>query len=283
MKNILIATDFSDAANNAALFGVDLAYYLNVNVILLSVCQPVNMPVSEVPVIITLEEIQTQVERQLADEARILSARNNTPVIISCKTGTVSQAIIEAVSEHQAGMVITGMKKEGKLMRRIVGSTVTELIRKIQVPMIIVPEEARFSYLYRIALAIESDLAPDADKHILDALREIGERFHSKLYLLKVARNKFEEAYEVLNKPFQLTRIMRTLDPVFECVEGKDISQALTNFINAYQIDLLAMLPHKHPLFERLFVKSNTRAIALDTKVPLLILPEKRIPVNLHT
>lgn len=278
MKTILIATDFSMAANNAAVFGVELANTFNAKVILFSACQQVPVTVSEVPVMITTEEMHIHVQRQLADEARILSARHNKQVTTCCKTGTTEKAILEAVKELQVDLVITGMKKAGKQIRRIMGSTVTGLIRKIQVPMIVVPEETKFSYIAKIALANESDLAPDADQHILDTLREIAERFHSKLFLVRVSQNRFAEAYEVMHHPFQLSKIMRTLDPVVDFVEGKDVAQALTKFVESYNINLLAMLPHRYSLLERWFVKSNTRAMAFEASVPLLILPEKSSP-----
>jgi nucleotide-binding universal stress UspA family protein len=274
MKTMLIATDFSDAADNAAAYGVELAKTFNAKVILFSACEQVPIPVSEVPVIITLEEMQVQVQRQLADEARVLAARHGISVTTCCKTGTARHAILEAVKEHQADLVITGMKKRGKQISRIIGNTVTGLIRKIQVPMIIVPEETKFACISNIALATESDMAPDTDRHILDVLREIGERFQSKLYLVRVAKNRFAEAWEVLNKPFQLSRIMRSLDPEYESIEDKDIPLALTEFIDRYKINILAMLPHKHSLFERWFVGSTTRAMAFECTVPLLILPD---------
>jgi nucleotide-binding universal stress UspA family protein len=273
MKTILIATDFSGAANNAAAYGVELANMLNASVILFSAYQQVPVPASDIPVIISMEEIETNVQKQLADEARILTACHNTSVTTCCKKGTTARAILEAVKENQVDLVITGMKKSGKQFRRIVGSTVTDLIRKIQVPMIIVPEEEKFSNLANIALAYESDITPDTDTHILDALREIAERFHSKLYLVRVTNDQFTEAYEVLHDPFQLKQIMRTLNPTVEFIEGKDIPHALTKFADHFNINMLALLPHKHSLFERWFVKSTTRAMAFETSVPLLILP----------
>jgi len=272
MKTILIATDFSDAANNAAIYGVELADTLNAKVILFSACHQIPVLV-EAPAVITWQEIEQEVQQQLTNEARTLSARHNTPVTTCCKTGAAARAILEAVKENKVDLVITGMKKSGKQYRRIMGSTVTELIGKMQVPMLVVPEDVRYSYIANIALANESDIAPDTDRHILYALRRIAERFHSKLYLVRVAKNRFAEAYEMMRRPFQLSRMMYTLDPIFTCIEGKDVTQALTEFVDQYNIQMLAVLPHKYSMFQRWFLKSTSRALAFESEVPLLILP----------
>lgn len=280
MKTILIATDFSNAANNAAAYGVELAKTFNARVILFSACQELPVPVSEVPVIISIEELQLQTNRQLADEARLLFANYGIPVSTCCKTGTTRKAILETVEEHRADLVVTGMKKKGKAVRRIVGSAVTELIGKIQVPMIVVPEETKFNYVAKIALATEGDISPETDTHILDELRLIAERFHSKVFLVRVTQNRFAEAYEMLHGPFQLKRILRSLDPALAFPEGKNVPESLGKFIESYNINLLAMMPHKHSLFERWFVKSNTRAMAFECAIPLLILPDKQAKIE---
>lgn len=274
MKIILVATDFSDAAHNAALYAAELAKAFNARLILFSAYQQVPVPVSEAPAIPGFEELHAEVQQKLEEEARIISATGVLNVGISSKAGFISDAILKAAEGTHADIIIAGMKKSGHGMRRFFGSTVTALVRKLNVPMIVVPEEAKFSPVTTIALANETDIAPDSDKHILDTIRELGERFHSKVYLIRVAKNKLAEAWQIINSPFQMSRLLRALDPIYECIEGKDIADALNDFSAAYHIDMLALLPQRHSLVDRWFIKSNTRAMIFKTAIPLLILPE---------
>lgn len=273
MKTILVATDFSDAAHNATLYATELAKAFNARLILFSAYEQVPVPVSEIPVL-ALEEMRIRVQRQLEHEKQVLTAGNTISVETMAKPGIAAKCILQAANENKADILITGMKKTGVALRRFFGSTVTALTKKLPIPLLVVPEDTAFTNISAIALANESDAAPDSDPHLLDILREIGERFHSKLYLIRVAKNQFQEAYEVLNPPFKIKRMVRTLDPVYECIEGKDITQALNDFITGYNINLLALLPHKHALLDSWFYKSTTRSMIFESQTPLLILPE---------
>ena len=190
------------------------------------------------------------------------------------KEGSAANTILKAATDAKADLIVTGMKKTGKGVRRIFGSVVTTLARKTNIPLLVVPEETKYAPVNTIALANENDLAPDADHHMLDSLREIAERFHSKVYLVRIAEDRFKEAFEVFNSPFKINRMLRTLDPVHESIVGKDVPVALDDFALRYHVDILAMLPHKHSLMERLFFKSTTREMVFETHLPLLILPD---------
>jgi nucleotide-binding universal stress UspA family protein len=275
MKTILVATDFSNAAHNAAAYAAQLAKAFNARLILFSAYEQAPVPVSEVPVLY-MEEMEVRVQRLLEDEKQTLAHSDKITIETISRTGNAARQILEVAEEQHADIIVAGMKKEDGLIRQFFGSTVTLLTKKIRVPLLVVPEEILFYHFSSIALANESDVAPDSDPHLLDMLREIGERFHSNLYVIRVAKNKFEEAYEVLNRPFKINRMVRTLDPKYECIVGKDIAKSLQDFISNYQIGLLALLSHKHSLLEKWFIKSTTRTMIFESPVPLLILPEKQ-------
>jgi nucleotide-binding universal stress UspA family protein len=280
MKTILLATDFSTASRNAGRYGLELAKTFNARMVLFNAYQQMPFPVTEAPVFMEPEEIKNITRQLLEEEATALNMGSSVHIDIACNAGPATEAILKAVEETNADMVIVGMKEETTGFLNVFGSTVTALARKTATPMIVVPENTNYTPATTIALANESDLAPGADSHLLGTLHELAEQFHSKVYLVRVASNKFHEAYEVLNHPFKLSRILKTFNPVYECIEGKDIPKALNDFIDSYQIDMLALMPHKYTLPERLFVKSVTRSMIFKTHIPLLILPDmhKAIP-----
>lgn len=277
MKTIFVATDFSPAAHNACMHGAELTRAFNARMILFNAYQQVPVAVTETPAIITSEDMQKLVREQLEMEVHKIKRSAPATIETACNEGFATGGILQAAKEHKADLIIAGMKGSGKGIRKVLGSTVTALMRKTTIPLMVVPEEAHYKRLDTIALANESDAEPDTDPHLLDSLREIGERFQSKLYLVRVAKNKFREMYEVFNRPFKLTRMVRTLDPVYESMEGKDIPQALNAFIDFYDINMLAMLPHKHSLLERLFTRSATQSMIFDIHIPLLILPDLHV------
>lgn len=274
MKVILAATDFTPAAHNATVYAASLARVFNARLILYNAYQQILTPAVEAPVFISTEELKKYTEEKLTQEVSRLDPYSQLTIETACTEHTEAIGIEEAARRSKADIIVTGMKSQGKGIRRIIGSTVTALLRKSAVPVIVVPEEARSGTMMNIALATDSDASPDSDPHMLDTLCELGERFSSKLYLIRVTKNKFEEAFEVMNRPFKINRMVSSLDPVYQCIEGKEVATALNDFIKSYNIDMLALVPHKHSLLERWFSKSTTRSMIFETEIPLLILPE---------
>jgi len=277
MKTILIATDFSQASRNAAVYGLELARALNTKVILFSSYLPMPLPVMASSVIDLAEDLKKSTQQQLQQEEKSINTGSRVTVETICREGVAADAILEAAREKKAGLIIAGMKEGGKGTRRVLGSTATTLAKKADIPLIIVPEKTKYIRISSIALANESDLETDADDHLLDSLREIAAQFHSKIYVVRVAKNRIKATYETLNRPFKLIRILRMLDPSYGTVEGKSVAEGLNHFIEGYHIHLLAMLPHKHSLLERWFIKSATRSVIFETHIPLLILPDLHI------
>lgn len=283
MKTVLVATDFSQASANALEYALRLADGLNTGVALFSCYEYISPPVSEVPVLMTMEELRDRTLLKLTETVNHIEHNDRARVDVYCKPGFAAEAILEISRELNAELIITGTKKSAKGLRRLLGSTVTELARKTQIPMIVVPEEVRFNGVNSIALANEGDLTQDSDKNTLAILRKIAEHFQSRLFIVRVAEDDLNQACELVNQPTELINTIGELDPAFKCVAGTSIPEALNAFIDYYKIDLLALLPHKHSLLERLFFKSTTRAMVFETSIPLLIMPDSRITLTSHT
>jgi len=276
MKTILTATDFSAAGHNACRYAAELAKTFDARLILLNAFERKAVPVADTGLLTLPEDTHRLVEEQLNSEAMSINPYRVLRMEKISREDSPSNAILDVTREKKADLIIIGMKSEGKGIRKMLGSTVTDLLRKTSIPIIVIPESAEYKRIDTIAMANESDIEPDADAHVLDTLREIAENFQSKLFLIRIAKTKFKEIFEAFNPPFRLTKILWTLDPEYECIRDKEIPHALNEFIKKFHINLLAMLPHNHSLLERWFTGSTTRSMIFETEIPLLIMPEKR-------
>jgi nucleotide-binding universal stress UspA family protein len=271
MRSILIATDFSPAARNAALYGLELAKAFNSGIILTNAYQQMPIPIAA-DVIDTPEDLRRSIQEQLDNEALFLRVGTKVPVETVCGEGPATSVILDIAKKGKAEMILLGMKGSGLGMRKFFGSTVTALARRMTIPLMVIPEEAKYVDPLRIALA--DDIRPDANIHILDPLRLIAQRFHSKLFVVRVVNDQAGEKVEFLDMPANLKKAMRTLDPLYEYPVDKDIVHGLKGFIATREINMLVMIPHKHSLLERWLVKSNTRSMIFEAFIPLLILPD---------
>ncbi len=275
MKTIFIATDFSNAAHNAAKYGLQLAKALKAKIILFNAYK-VPTPAPSIEVGVSRYDIMVQTEQRLRDEAALLG-HDKTTMEITCDEAATDNTIVSIANEKKSDFIICGMKGSGKNIRKVFGSTATSLVKNSNIPVIIVPEPAKFTKPATIVFA--SDLGLDTDIHAIHDLNNITQLFQSKLYVVTVLKNKNEERLEVLNTP-QTKQSTQGFMPTFEYPVGTDVTHALDKFIETHHADMLVMMPHKHDWIERLFKKSETKEMIFHTEIPLLILPEKRYRNN---
>jgi nucleotide-binding universal stress UspA family protein len=277
MKNIFIVTDFSDASKNAGLYGIELAKQFNADVVLFHAYQtPVQIPESYI--FYTTEDVCETARQLLKQEADMINPGNRVKLEISCAEGIPSDTIISEAAKATSDLIICGMKGMAKAFRKIFGSTTSSLTRKSEIPLIVVPENAGFRLPKNIALA--SDLDPETSAATVELLKNLGEKFSAKLAVVWVVEEDFNAVNELRYRPAGFIKELKGLDPVFEFPTGSSITKALDHFVKDHDIDLMAMIPHKHDLLERFFTESITRKMIFHSHIPLLVLPQKK---NGHT
>jgi nucleotide-binding universal stress UspA family protein len=272
MKTILAAVDFTEASHNAALYATELARAFQARLVVFNAWLPIPVPLTEALVAVVPEDPEPFIAQRLADETEELDPTGQVHIETCLLKGRASEAIKEAARRCKADLVVMGMKQDHKDVRRLFGSTVTALIGKTSVPVLVVPEETRFTAPQSIVLATDSDIASDANSHIADALCEIGKQFRSKLFVVRIVKEVMEEGFQ---KPAHLHARVCTLWPEYVYPYGTDISKTLRQFVDKNNISMLAMIPHQHTLFEKWFVTSQTKSMVFATHVPLLVLPER--------
>ncbi len=278
MKTIFVATDFSLAAHNACLYAASLANKFNARLVLFSAYESIQYPSTEVPLVITVEDVKAGARLALAQaEEAVRLKHSHIEVETICSEGAAVNEIMSAARKTGAGVIVTGMKEKGRGFRKIFGSTVTALIRKSHLPVIVVPESAAFVDPDTIALANDRDTDAETDTHLVDILLELGRQFSSKLYVVRITKNSFQQSFEVFNRPLRLLKMLQPLQPVYECFESANEERALSEFVWKYSVNMLVLLPHYHSAADRLFAKSTTRAMVFRCRIPLLILPGLRM------
>ena len=262
MKTVLIATDFSPASHNASLYGVEFAKAINAKIILFNAFTVPNPPPS-INLSVSRYDIMMQTDKILLDEANLLDP-GRTLIEIVCEEGATTDAIISIANEKKVDFIVVGMKGAGKSLKKIFGSTATALAKNTSIPLIIVPEKAKFK---KLDIMVFANDAAVLDKGIPKFITEITQIFKSKLYVVRVIKNK--KVFK-LNTPHLLQQTDEAT--TFEYSVDADISYALNTFIEMNKADMLVMIPHKHLWLKRLFTKSETKDMIFHTHVPLLIL-----------
>ena len=161
------------------------------------------------------------------------------------------------------------MKGYGKNLRKLLGSTVTSLARISDVPLIVIPEGSEYKNPQIIGVAYDSDIPAGTNVHFLDRISELAITFRASLYFVKVVKDKSSEKFKSFPLPFRLSRAIQSVDTKYDFLKGREVARTLHQFVRHRNIDLLAVLPHRHSFFARLFFHSNTKDAIFHMSTPL--------------
>ncbi len=274
MKTILIATDFSEAARNATHYGLRLSVVFHAQVILCNVFEQVPVLEGDYPMPVIADDIKKLAEAQLENEVKGLHAVAALPVKTRSVSGPHATALLEIAQEANADLIVMGMKSSLHTLRTVFGSTVSAVVKKSTIPILVIPEEVRYTDPKTVALANDGELEIGKNLHQLDWIRRITERFQSKLLVVKVVKDMLDETTESFSSMIENKNILPTFNTEYKYVKDGGLQDALNDFIRFHNVDMLVMLPHRHSLVAKWFYKSATRSMIFHTHVPLLVLPE---------
>ena len=273
MKKIIVLIDFSDASQNAGSYAASLAREFGAAVTLLNVTPPSVIVHDSMfaSVMITQAEILQQNQEQMNQEVSDLSKLYGQAIRGIAMEGFLSDSISDMVLKDKIDLVVMGMKGRGK-SNSVFGSSTTTLIRKSDFPILVIPEEATYNSIERITYA--SDFDPSIEIGRFEALVRIAEKFSAPLSILHVENGDRFTAEEALGK-IKTNSQFSMLQHEFHSIREKDVVAGINKFMEDNPCSLLAMVAHKHSLFDRTFGKVHTKEMSLQTKIPLLVLQGK--------
>lgn len=277
MKTIVIATDFSKAAEDAMIYAASLTRYLNTKLIIFNTF---HIPVStaHVPTYIpNMEELEEDSRNRLEKLSMDISTKFDIEAEgFSCHGFAVDE-LKKLVRKKDIGLVVMGMKGESNLRTKLFGSLTTDIIREGSFPVLVIPEDTRFEVIKGILFACDSSrLSLQTD---LTLLREIAMAFNAEIQILQVVKELVMPRDEaVQSAPLSnLESILTGIKQSYHVVEDDDIVDGIEEAMDDLDSDLLVMAPHKHSFWDKIFNIGNTREMALRTYIPLLALPKSSL------
>lgn len=277
MKTVFIATDFSPASRNAAVYGVNLAAYLGAGIVLFH-CSDSPVPAPGESPYDSETEIKSIIETKLLNEVVAIRISEFQSIEIVSATGNPPHKIIEFAKNYNECLIVCGMKGEVNWIKKIIGSTAAYLAEKSNLPVMIIPERAVYTPIKNIVLANDFDI--QTDLHTIDMLQSIGERYMAKVYIVRIMSNRAPEVNELSFRSERFVQKLIQLHPEYKFPQSNRIIDGLEDFITTYKIDLLALIPHRHNLLKRLFLMSTTKQMLFHSHIPLLILPETKLQLQ---
>lgn len=285
MKKILMPTDFSVPAENAAHYALQLAKALKADVIL---CNAYKVP-AEAPMtaqvawpLVDSSQIEREVSGDLDNMVRELSEGGCTAeagqycleLTYESAKGSVCEVVSALVKRKKIDLVVIGMAGAGSVTQLVLGSNTREMIDKADFPLLLVPYEAAFKKIRKIVFATDLDkdeLGP------LQALTRFAALLDAEIVIVHITSKAVKPRGKQQEEIDEFLRDVKSgIDfsgIKYEYVWNIDLDNGL-DWISAQKgVDLVAMTHHRHHLLFSMFIGSHTHKLSRHTKIPLLVFP----------
>ncbi|NRB46408.1 MAG: universal stress protein [Saprospiraceae bacterium] len=277
MKKILFPTDLSDAANHAFIYALQLADKWNASITTIHVYQ--EMQIGDIHLPGSLYNFY-----QSMDLYSFENYRDSIPVLVELarakglehvevrhmlEQGEVVESILEAAQKEGTDLIVMGTTGARGLKEIFLGSVAGEVLENASCPVLAVPAKTEFDgKIDNIAYATSYK---DEDVEAIKRLAGLLGSFHPQLHCVNVDLAHTEEITQQMDQ-FQ-DKVGATEVPIsYKVLEGTDMKKALTDFLEAEKVDIIAMLTRKRSFVQELFNYSKTKMMAYHANTPVLAL-----------
>ncbi|PAW94776.1 hypothetical protein CKK33_15245 [Mucilaginibacter sp. MD40] len=280
MKTILVPTDFSPSANNAAAYAFEMAKVTKADI---KLCHALKVPAESIyaaQVAWPLEDISHLTEGAEAEMKFLtLHIEQNSPsqhsgfkpgVDHSIGVGDTVDYIRNVVSDDHISLVVMGMSGANLFSRFLLGSVSRELISKADFPLLLIPKNYVYKPIKKIAFA--TDLHHE-DINTINALAGLASYFNAELLISHVEGTHDAEKKQVKEFLTEVTTRTQYNKIYFRAVKMDKVTDGL-EWLSAHgQIDMLVMTHRK----DAFLTQSHCEKLVSETHVPLMVLPNKNM------
>lgn len=274
MNKILCPIDFSDTSINALEFATEIAKKHHSSITLLNVFteKDFNRIVGAEALGKTFKELLAMATAKLKSLADAISNLGDVKEPVLCdyrvELGSLTDQLMTLVKEEHYDYIIMGTTGISRGNGIFFGSQTEDVIEKLTIPILCIPEGATFSGFKKLVYA--SDFAEE-DKLAIQEVISFATIFDARVSVLHINQGEGEQFYrqyvEELSSFIQYKKIS------FVNREFKSsIGLGLDQYMQEENSDLLVVFKQHRSFVKSIFHKSLTKILAYSTDKPLLVL-----------
>jgi nucleotide-binding universal stress UspA family protein len=265
MNKLLVPTDFSDNAENALNFAINLANHFESKIYLLNVYQ-VHSPTGSLKDInrFLKNENETKLSKLIKKHKSALF--HDTSVEALAISGNTVIMISDFAEVHDIDLIIMGTQGSSGLNEIFIGSSTVGVIKRAKKPILAIPNGYDYKPFRKIVLALDGSY-PFPEEQIKPLL-SLAKSYKSKILVYHIAE---PDATEGISP--SIDKYLKGMDySINESIGISDINEGINAFVARNEANLLCMITRKRKFLEGIFNPSVTRKEAFNCPVPLLVL-----------
>jgi nucleotide-binding universal stress UspA family protein len=273
MKQILVATDFSNSASNAMEYAMALAKTLDMEVCAIHAILPTEGVDNNMYNAFFIKDYYNNKRQALKEWVSTFTGKDEykgVEVSTTCEVGLVKTVISKYIDEHHVELLVMGVTGSTGISG-IVGSNASTLVAIVKIPTLIIPLESKFSKTPVITLATDYETRLSADD--VNALNEMVLAFGSdKMQVLYVGEKS--EVKNLETGENKLQELIKHSELEFNYINKSNPLAGIMDFIDNHATDILCLVKHHHNVVYRLFNKSTVNKVINKSVKAILVLHE---------
>lgn len=272
MKKVLLTTDFSDNAQTAIDYGLQLFGSENTEYTLLNTYKE---PGSSTAAMVSIAEyLHKESENLLAEALEALKVKYPHHTIKTASVhGSVYPVVNAIAKKGLADVVVVGTRGASQVQNFFLGSNTMDVLRNVQIPTVIVPKDQAYEPIKTIALAV--DFKPLKDISILRPIVDLALAKGAGVSAFHVQENGDDEMTIDSPEVKDLFAEFGDTQRQFDNVKNENVAAGIGGYMDESHAEMLALVARKHNFIERLFQKSITKEVSLLASFPLYVVREK--------
>ncbi|MES2590687.1 MAG: universal stress protein [Bacteroidota bacterium] len=267
MKTIIVPTDFSETAENALDYAIEMAKLMDSTILLLHVCQHTNASGN-------LSKLDLEKKKQKALrllEQHIQKSESKITFELCLEPQNVVGKITELAKEWNAELIIFGVSN-GLYEESVVGKNTSNAISNLATPVLMIPSKLKFRTPTKVVFA--ADYLELKNDRPLTALLNFILFFNSKLFIVNVKGADEKTSSKSIAVFLNVRKLIRNVNHSIHHAINESVVDGINEFVKERDAEIVAMIPHKHNLLYRLFSIGTVKKMAFKSTAPLLAIPE---------
>jgi len=267
-NNIVLPTNFSACALNAADYVCDMFKKEKVNLHLVYACNPEACGSSD-----EHQAKETEVNKKLQIEKERIQKLSSGNIDI--KTHIIEYALYyiphSFFEKLNCDIIFIGTDGLSPETDDTIQTNTEKFVSMVKQNTIIIPQGVKYRSFENTLLASDYEYRKRGDK--LDVFLKLMNKFHTHNYIVHVSKeNKSLLGVSKLIEKARLKTEMKAEKPEFHEINNDNTEEGIMKFIRSYDIDIVSVIPKHQDITQRLFHYSITKRIAEKTKIPALII-----------
>jgi nucleotide-binding universal stress UspA family protein len=274
MKQILVASDFSNSASNAMVYALSLAKVLQMEIAVIHAIHPTEGINNSTYNAIFIEDYYAKKRSALKEWAAAFSQNEDFKDIkikTVCDVGFLRNVITKYVEYNAVSFLVMGITGATGI-KGIIGSNASMAVTKLRIPTLIVPLESTLAKAPVITFATDyktSKLSVKDAKALNQILKSSSPK---KLNVLHIFEKDADDKV-LKNGEKKLGKLLPSVEINFIYVddEGKT-ANGIIDFIEKHETDILCLVKRDQNIIYRLFASSTVNEVLNKTVKAILVL-----------